>query len=1105
MLTIRAAAALLAQADLPAALHRVASALGFTDAPRPLPPPKLAALGIATLATDAWLTAGHGSLRLCTAILTPHDAHARTSDTRDLTRRLAAALARHAPLQRWCIITLDSARQSVCIATVTQHPAGPRVAALRVERAHVVDSDADTLRTLSSVAETDDTLRHARFTDILKRDNLSARFYIALERTVDHLARTAVGHASPAERHELALLCASRCLFLAFLQAKGWLDNDPDFLLHHCTVRLQLGGQLHERLLRPLFFGTLNTPRSKRAPAARTFGNIPFLNGGLFAPTALEKTRSTLRFTDDAVTSLVADLLDRYRFTAHEDSSAWSEAAIDPEMLGRAFECLMAGEERRKSGSFYTPPALVDQVVHDALHHAIPTMPAGALAPNALHLPVTLDARTREQISALRIIDPACGSGAFLVHILERLSDLLQRAGDTRPLHVIRRDTLTRSIFGVDCNPVAVWLCELRLWLSVVIECHETDPGRVPPLPNLDHNIRTGDTLAGGDMQHVQRAPRLVQLRERYARATGTRKQALGRTLAHIERRCAIVAIDRQMASVNDARADLLDVLRSPDLFGKRHPIPRSAKHRLSTLRLQLRELQTHRTRLQLGAALPFRFASHFATAAADGGFPLVIGNPPWVRPHAIAARDRIRLRLEYRTLRDAAWRAGALRAGAATGFAAQADLSVAFVERSVQLLAPGGTLALLVPAKLWRALAGGGLRRFLHDTTDIREIHDWSDAPPLFDAATYPSLIVARRKLPDGPAHETDGMHRNDVTQDNDLAHGTPIMCDAHLTHDTETTRDTDDHHTIHVAVARKTRTHRFAIAARHLGITADIASPWLLLPPDARRTFHRIQHAGPALGDSPLGRPLLGVKCGCNAAFLVQATEHDDEMATVVAEGRRAHIERALLRPVLRGEAIGHAESSARDTHIVWTHARDGAPMRTLPPATNRWLSHWRTRLESRRDAHRRGPWWKLFRTEAARYDSPRLVWADIGKSLRTVVLPAGDPTVPLNTCYVLPAPAMDDAYALNALLTSPIAAAWLDCIAEPARGGFRRYMGWTIAAFPIPRDWLAVRLPLAIAGRRIATGEPPGRDEHIALVADAYGIPEPLVLPLLEWTRS
>src|SRR5690606_38233782 len=128
------------------------------------------------------------------------------------------------------------------------------------------------------------------------------------------------------------------------------------------------------------------------------------------------------------------------------------------------------------------------------------------------------------------------------------------------------------------------------------------------------------------------------------------------------------------------------------------------------------------------------------------------------------------------------------------------------------------------------------------------------------------------------------------------------------------------------------------------------------ILLPHNARHAFERLRIAGPALGDTPLGRPLLGVKCGCNAAFLVNATESDDELATISANGRTARIERQLLRPVLRGESLGNGQPSVNE-HILWTHQHDGTPLRALPPGACRWLSHWRPRLETRRDARNGG----------------------------------------------------------------------------------------------------------------------------------------------------
>jgi hypothetical protein len=163
---------------------------------------------------------------------------------------------------------------------------------------------------------------------------------------------------------------------------------------------------------------------------------------------------------------------------------------------------------------------------------------------------------------------------------------------------------------------------------------------------------------------------------------------------------------------------------------------------------------------------------------------------------------------------------------------------------------------------------------------------------------------------------------------------------------------------------------------------------------------------------------------------------------------------------------------------------------------------MSHWRRRLETRGDARGRQPWWTLFRTEAARYDTPRVVWADIGKRLRCIVLPAGDPTVPLNTCYVLRTTSDTDAWALHALLVSPLAAAWLDTLAEPARGGFRRYLGWTVATLPVPANWPAARHALAEIGRCNARGTAVPDVEVNRVTAHAYGVALHDVQALLDW---
>ncbi len=1143
MLSLRAAARLLADADSHAALRRLAPVLGFQGPPAVIPAPIRRALGLQGLVRKAELFEGAGPLRLLTLELTPPETLEGGTDLRERTRRIGSALARHAPSRHWSLCVLAHDTLTLCLATVSNAPATPRIAALRIDRRRVLDSDADTFRALaaatSSSSGNNPELRHARFTEILQRDALSLRFYRALEHCVQTLADSLGPALAASQRRELALLCASRCLFLGFLEAKGWLNDQRDFLLHHTVRTLESGGSIHERFLKPLFFGTLNTPRRSRAPAARQFGRIPFLNGGLFSPTALERRTHRLRFSDEALTGLIAGLLDRYRFTAHEHSTAWSESAVDPEMLGRAFENLMAANERRRTGAFYTPPHLVETAISEALASLLPSV-APSLLEDSTPDPLPTDAALAvlHRLSCARVLDPACGSGAFLVRTLERFDALLRRAGDQRTTHVRRRALLTQSLFGVDQDPMAVWLCELRLWLSVVIECHDPDIEQLTPLPNLDHHIRIGDSLAGGTFQHAPPTGRaLSALRTRYSRASGARKAAIASALNQEERRRSIAEISGRLTALCHERQQLLLAIRGRDLFGKRTRASRKDHAQLKALRASCRDLVAQRQRLQLGGALPFRFGAMFADVGAASGFCLIVGNPPWVRPHSIRESDRLRLRREFRSMRHASWRAGAARAGAGAGFSAQPDMAVAFLERSIQLLAPNGTLALLVPAKLWRTLSGGGIRRILQHDTTLRALHDWSDAPAQFRAATYPSLIVAT-KHSTGHANRPTGAPASFPAPPPDPSAALPARASTGDERGTSATLPTSP---LRITVVRSTP-RRFTVPPDSLALDGDADAPWLLLPPEPREAFQLLRNAGHPLTHSPIGRPLLGVKCGCNAAFLVHAIEHDDDSATITSleadQPRQAVIERQLLRPALRGEAVrdafddGKREATSRrndshqDLRIIWTHGRTGAPLTALPAASARWLAQWRPRLQTRRDARHQSPWWALFRTEAARTELPRVVWADIGKRLRTQVLAAGDPTIPLNSCYVVRVPSDSDAFALHALLQSSVVAAWLDPLAEPARGGFRRFLGWTVASLPIPHDWARTTRLLAPIGERLhqfaecrrtlanASSDNMDSQHHVEAtalrtsldeaVAEAYGLPFARLQPLIDWFR-
>ena len=1001
-----------------------------------------------------------GRLGLPDAIANPHVANGAGAlralvfevrgDLRPAIEAAAGALAAR-PALLWMLVGM-SRDGATAIAAVDSSGSRARVASLTLRQSSIVASDAETACALAAAVAGPDLLIHLRWLEILGRDAVGTKFFRTLAAKVDQLAGSLSPSPRPGTARRLALICSSRLLFLSFLETRGWLDGDRGFLANGFGDCMARGGNYHRKVLSPLFFGTLNTPPRSRACRARAFGRVPFLNGGLFARSAEEKEHSKSSFSDEALGDFYGDLLMRFRFTAREDSRSWSESAIDPEMLGKAFEGLMDSSVRRKSGAFYTPQSLVADLTSSALVHALQSDAIGkdevAAALRGDRLPAALCRPLAERIDSLRILDPACGSGAFLVHALEQVSRCRLLLDDTESLHRVRRRMLTTSVFGVDVNPMAVWLCELRLWLSMAIEDPETNPMRVTPLPNLDRNIRVGDSLGADDFSLTtipDTARRIARLRMQYSRASGSRKKNLARVLDSTERLSIVTTVARRIDRLAGERREALAAGRARDLFGGRAlPDPRAAA-RLSVLRQRLNQSREELRRLRSGGALPFSFPGAFADVCARGGFDVVIGNPPWIRTHNLDAESRSRLKRNFAVYSRAAWRGGADAAAAGSGFAAQVDSAALFIERSLSLTRQSGIVAMIVPAKLWRSLAGGGVRELLLGTTALLQVHDLTLADTVFDASVYPSTFVSRKiRSPTGDCVEVMA-HNHGQTQ------------------------------------AWRSRPQR--VAFDHTP-----GSPWLLVPERVRAGFDRLSHAGSRLSESPFRRPMLGVKTGCNEAFII-------DRGIAQAHGL------SLTRKVIRGESVRAWSLDPEDARIVWTHDSGGNPLARLPAEEAKWLGRFRRKLELRTDA-RGSRWWSLFRTDSADFSRPRVVWADIGRTLRAAVIPAGDSSVPLNTCYVVRCPTMCDAFALAALMNSDVISSWLSILAEPARGGYRRYMGWTIALMPIPADWNRACALLAPLGELAYNGAPPDPADLRAAAVTAFGIDEACVEPLIEW---
>ncbi|MEO8636311.1 MAG: N-6 DNA methylase [Gemmatimonadales bacterium] len=784
-------------------LRRLVAALGHAPAWRPFDP-----------ATPGWPVrsgAEIGGPENCPWLALETDNPARIA--RQVSRSLSAT-GRHAGL-----LVLDPDRRVLVLAVGDGTPV-----LLPLSLDYPDRHDLERLRRLALTAGATGLGYALRSAEALSGEDAGQRFFRVFRQTMSQMAAGLGGTLRPAERETLALVQLTRILFLYFVQSKGWLNGQPDFLRRAVDRTLGAGRRLHRDLFRPLFFGTLNRPAAQRGRAA-AFGRIPFLNGGLFEPHALERA-GTGDIPDACWQSAFDDLFERFHFTVHE---AGAPGAIAPDMLGRVFEGLMAPGARCASGAFYTPALLVTRVVDAAL--------AGWIAERLRLEPAEADRRLRERTPEVRlalcditILDPAVGSGAFLLGALERLATL--RHGECPPA-ALRRTILERNLFGVDLNPMAVRLAELRLWLAVIAEETMTDPAAVPPLPNLDAMLRQGDSLldptaclATLDLRPDVANAELSDLRREFVREAGPGKRAVLRRLRQAETR----ALERGLAQAHERQVQaatrcLLDA-RSPTLFGERRGLDRELRLQLGAARRGMVDVRRLQRRLRQEGGVPwFSYECQFADILALGGFDLVIGNPPWVRAEALAPRVRAALAHRYTI-----WRTSG------AGFRHQPDLSLAFLERSVELLAPAGILALLLPAKL--ATAGYAVRgrHFLARRTTLHAVVDLRDDPTaVFEATTYPAAVIAARgAAPPG--------HRLRLALD---------------------------------PASEATRPQAL------LG-----AGPWLLGNPatSAASALARADH--PLLGTR--GAPQLGVKTGANAVFLSPPPEIEGTVIRPALRGR-------------------------------------------------------------------------------------------------------------------------------------------------------------------------------------------------------------------------
>lgn len=388
---------------------------------------------------------------------------------------------------------------------------------------------------------------------------VNKRFYDEIRQAFDTLLLQTEKNGNPfksdEDRVQFAIRLLGRIIFCWFLKRKNILKQEA---LSSLAVLNYKDKNYYHELLEPLFFEVMNKPLDERISSLpEIITNYPFLNGGLFDANketdfydaVNSKSDFRLNIDNDWFLNFFSNTLEKYNFTVDENSSSNAEIAIDPEMLGRIFENLLAeqvpetGESARKAtGSFYTPREIVDYMVEQSIAEYLKTIFSHkddepilesnlfGIIPNQqlklqkaankneeeklniaieefVHtnlLPDELKSKAQDILDALNkitVLDPACGSGAFPIGVLQKLIALKLEIEQTlKPkrqlsqavLYKQKLDTIQNSIYGIDIQPLAVELSRLRCWLSLVVD-EEID--NIKALPNLDFKFVCADTL----------------------------------------------------------------------------------------------------------------------------------------------------------------------------------------------------------------------------------------------------------------------------------------------------------------------------------------------------------------------------------------------------------------------------------------------------------------------------------------------------------------------------------------------------------------------------------------------------------------------------------
>ncbi len=435
------------------------------------------------------------------------------------------------------------------------------------------------------------------------------------------------------DREQIAQVVMNRLIFIKFLQSKNVIGED---LLKYLS---ELEDDVIHFKLMHLFFWVLNAPTDKRSHVVKRFNKIPYLNGSLFTRTDVEDKNQNYEINAEILRKVI-EFLDSFQFV-HKESFE-SKGSLDPEILGYIFERAMTATDRKGTGAYYTPKQITKYISENTIYPFIidrvneflvneKGYKETELIENIDKLFI-LSETTLEDIwirivMEIKVLDNACGSGAFLLAAANILFDLnkkiAERLGTKKDEDIgIKKSILINNIFGVDLNPNATEIAKLRLWLWLV---DSYDAEHIQPLPNIDYNIRYGNSLIGYTDISKFETTRVAQM-----------------TLNDFE--------DDDKSSLRNLLNKRIELLKNykpasgteaKELKEEIHKMNEDIRFLLN--RNLYKEFQQNKIKISTDEFMdlkPFHWGFEFYNVVKGGGFDVVVGNPPYVDIKAMDSKD---------------------------------------------------------------------------------------------------------------------------------------------------------------------------------------------------------------------------------------------------------------------------------------------------------------------------------------------------------------------------------------------------------------------------------------------------------------------------------